>query len=756
MKNSPHRDSDIVVTATTKSLRNKLMFAASAGILALVAPSGFYGMRAEAQTNVLPDGCTDTGPDALASNNGRAGIRETVDCESAPDQNIDPLSTNVADLTVRVGAQNSTPLSTTLGGPNTNATAISMTGGGEQTLNGSGAAGDSIQEFEIFDFGGDNFILAGNHVGWEEANFRTGTTFLDNNASLSATTGTIFLDATLHARDQSLFTGNLINNGTLLIGDSPGVFTIDGNFTQSSTGKLPIEFEGNAFDQLIIMGTAELGGEIEFTLLDLVTPVTGASFPILTAQGGILNNSTFDNVSDQIPDVDLALFYEENRVLSTFVAIGAAPPATAPPVFGAPPPPPPPPDDSGDGDAGDPGDGGEENPGDGGEETPGDGGEETPGDGGEETPGDGGEETPVDGDGGEDPDQGGSDPDTDDPDGDTGEDPTDPAEPEPEPEEPLLSPKEIAPSALMAGMFASDLFADSLIQRRGDNMSTGDWDFWVAGLGGRYDVGNNQEVYGWDGGTSGFGFGVQHLIEQGGLPVLFGLSTGFTESDVDSGFSHAKVDSLHLGGFVNTQINGFFFAASASHAWQDYDLQRVFVFASSGAAIAVSETEGKSTAFKTEGYYDLLWDGEGDEGFGFGPLLTADLITGSYNPFRETGAGILNLSYDKETAQQSLLGAGVQGEYRALLFGNTLVDTGMRVLVESVSGDTSVTGKASLALPGAAFTPRSAKLDNQRVAFGADAKVYFSDKVYGHIRYDTTQSDQFSEHKGWAGITFKF
>ncbi|GAB5455096.1 MAG: hypothetical protein Hens2KO_13250 [Henriciella sp.] len=698
---------------------------------------------------------------------------------------------------------------------------VSITSMFQKRLDGSGAAGDSIQEFEKFNFDGDNFTLAGNHVDWDEANFRTGTTFLDNNASLSATTGTIFLDATLHAKDQSLFNGNLINNGTLLIGDSPGLFTIDGNFTQSSTGKLPIEFQANAFDQLIITGTAELGGEIEFTLLDLLTPVTGASFPILTAQGGILNNSTFDTVKDLIPDIDLALYYDGNRVLSAFVAMNTPQPVTPPPVFGAPiPPPPPPPDDNGGGDAGDPGDGGEENPGDGGEENPGDGGEENPGDGGEENPGDGGEENPGDGgeenpgdggeenpgdggeenpgdgeenpgdggeenpgdggeenpgdgDGNEDPDQGGSDPDTPDPDtpdpdtpdpdtgdpdGDTGEDPTDPAqpEPEPEPEEPLLSPKEIAPSALMAGMFASDLFADSLIQRRGDNMSTGDWDFWVSGLGGRYDVGNNQEVYGWDGGTSGFGFGVQHLIEQGGLPVLFGLSTGFTESDVDSGFSHATVDSLHLGGFVNTQINGFFFAASASHAWQDYDLQRVFVFASSGAAIAVSETEGKSTAFKTEGYYDLLWDGEGDEGFGFGPLLTADLITGSYNPFRETGAGILNLSYDKETAQQNLLGAGVQGEYRALLFGNTLVDTGVRVLVESVSGDTSVTGKASLALPGAAFTPRSAKLDNQRLAFGADAKVYFSDKVYGHIRYDTTQSDQFSEHKGWAGITFKF
>ena len=335
-----------------------------------------------------------------------------------------------------------------------------------------------------------------------------------------------------------------------------------------------------------------------------------------------------------------------------------------------------------------------------------------------------------------------------------GEDPVDPVEPT-APEQPLLSPKELAPSALMAGMFASDLFADNLMQRRNDGMANGDWSFWTTGLGGQYDVGNSDDQYGWDGGTSGFGFGVQHLFDQNGMPILFGLSTGFTEADLDSGFSHGKVDSIHLGGFVNAELNALFLAAAASHAWQDYDLQRVFVL-QSGPAIAVSETEGKASSFKTEAYYNLMWSGETQQGVGFGPLITANLTTGTYNRFKESGAGILNLTYETESAQQVLVGAGAQGSYIATLFGDMQIETGARVLWENVSGDTDIIGAASLVVPGAVFRPGSAQLDSDRVVVGADAKVEFTDTIFGHIRYDTTRSDNFTEHAGWAGVTFRF
>lgn len=307
-------------------------------------------------------------------------------------------------------------------------------------------------------------------------------------------------------------------------------------------------------------------------------------------------------------------------------------------------------------------------------------------------------------------------------------------------------------------MAASDLFASSLIQRRSDYMGPGEWSFWSAGMGGQYDVGNKDGLSGWDGGTSGFMFGLEHLIDQQGVPILLGFSTGWSNSDLDSGPSHGEVDSVHIGFFANAEFNAFFFGAAASHAWQDYDFQRVFVM-DSGPVIAVSETEGKASTFKSEAYYDLLWTRNADPsapGFGFGPIFTADYGTGTFNRFKESGAGILNLTYEGESAGQAVLGAGASGSYRADLFGTTLVDTGFRMLWGNVSGDKAINSHASLIVPGALFSPSSVTLDENRVAAGADAKVYFSDSVFAHIRYDTTRSDNFTEHEGWAGITFRF
>ena len=47
----------VVTEPPVQSLREKLMLAASAGILACVAPSGFYGIRAHAQA--VPVECDD-------------------------------------------------------------------------------------------------------------------------------------------------------------------------------------------------------------------------------------------------------------------------------------------------------------------------------------------------------------------------------------------------------------------------------------------------------------------------------------------------------------------------------------------------------------------------------------------------------------------------------------------------------------------------------------------------------------------------
>ncbi len=89
--------------------------------------------------------------------------------------------------------------------------------------------------------------------------------------------------------------GNLTNSGTVSPGNSPGLITVSGNYTQTSTGVLIIELaSGTSFDHLVIGGSASLAGSLQVNLLGGFDPV-GKSFTFLTAAGGV--TGTFVNIT---------------------------------------------------------------------------------------------------------------------------------------------------------------------------------------------------------------------------------------------------------------------------------------------------------------------------------------------------------------------------------------------------------------------------------------------------------------------------
>jgi hypothetical protein len=66
------------------------------------------------------------------------------------------------------------------------------------------------------------------------------------------------------------------NGGDLSSANSPGILTLTGNFNQGATGRLFIELGGtevgSGYDQLVIGGTALLGGTLALCLLDASSP----------------------------------------------------------------------------------------------------------------------------------------------------------------------------------------------------------------------------------------------------------------------------------------------------------------------------------------------------------------------------------------------------------------------------------------------------------------------------------------------------
>jgi len=79
---------------------------------------------------------------------------------------------------------------------------------------------------------------------------------------------------------------NLENAGTVSPGASPGIITVDGDYTQDSSGTLAIELDGTSpgsgYDQLAVTGAATLGGTLDVSLIPGFTPTAGQSFTIMT------------------------------------------------------------------------------------------------------------------------------------------------------------------------------------------------------------------------------------------------------------------------------------------------------------------------------------------------------------------------------------------------------------------------------------------------------------------------------------------
>jgi hypothetical protein len=94
--------------------------------------------------------------------------------------------------------------------------------------------------------------------------------------------------------------GNVVNVGTLSPGNSPGTFTINGNFTQGPGGTYNVQiFSPQNYSRLVVSGHVNLDGTLHLTLASGFKLMPGDRFTVLTAGGGI--SGTFRTISSNTP-----------------------------------------------------------------------------------------------------------------------------------------------------------------------------------------------------------------------------------------------------------------------------------------------------------------------------------------------------------------------------------------------------------------------------------------------------------------------
>jgi hypothetical protein len=76
------------------------------------------------------------------------------------------------------------------------------------------------------------------------------------------------------------------NGGTVSPGLSPGILTLNGDYTQDAAGSMVIEIgglvAGTDYDIVDVLASCALGGNLDVALIDGFTPGLGDSFEVLT------------------------------------------------------------------------------------------------------------------------------------------------------------------------------------------------------------------------------------------------------------------------------------------------------------------------------------------------------------------------------------------------------------------------------------------------------------------------------------------
>jgi hypothetical protein len=109
-----------------------------------------------------------------------------------------------------------------------------------------------------------------------------GNTTVDGTLTVS---NTVYLNGgVLHG--SGTINGNVVNAAELDPGESPGILTINGNYTQTAAGTLVIEIggpdAGTGYDRLVVNGVAALAGTLSVTILNNYVPDSNAVFQVLT------------------------------------------------------------------------------------------------------------------------------------------------------------------------------------------------------------------------------------------------------------------------------------------------------------------------------------------------------------------------------------------------------------------------------------------------------------------------------------------
>ncbi|YCI06128.1 autotransporter domain-containing protein (plasmid) [Ensifer sp. D2-11] len=276
---------------------------------------------------------------------------------------------------------------------------------------------------------------------------------------------------------------------------------------------------------------------------------------------------------------------------------------------------------------------------------------------------------------------------------------------------------------------------------------------WIGGMTGGIEVDGSEASSGFDARTRGLLAGLDIAADLGGGVLVLGIAGGHTHADVDTSASGADVDIGRIGLYAGWEGGPWSLTGALAYGRAGIDTIRAFDLP--GWA-ATSDTSADLFSGSLAASYNLA------PGLGLGPQtvlapqVTLDLASIRRDGFGESGAGILGLSANDESADRGLAGIGVLLRTRFETGAGWSVSPEASLAYQRGFGDRNVESQLAIALAGANFNEIAAATARDRLAVGVGVSFESGGALSATVRYDGAFGSGLNSQTGSVGLRYRF